>query len=290
MEFAADGEYEKVFASEMKLDVSPTALFDTLNERMASIIQSFNAEDADMKTKAEQLKELNEKLAGLTTEMAKLGSATDKEKDEQVKKLSADIKLISDQVKALSETDDDSATARERAAAKAREEQTQKDLKEANEKIAELQADGRRRSVAEKVSKLRVPAFRPMAEALYTYGLTHAAEKVKVYSKDKDGKEVAADKSLVDIADDIVANINGQAEKLFKAYAQTGNPTARQEGHDPQEGDDAGVAFDNKVKAYMAEKKEVSYTKASEAVATLEPDLFKRYSEQTATRAARHSN
>jgi len=290
MEFAADGEFEKVFASEMKLDVSPTALFDTLNERMASIIRSFNAEDADMKTKAEQLKELNEKLAGLTTEMANLVTATDNEKDEQVKKLSADIKLISDQVKALSETDDDSATARERAAAKAREEQTQKDLKEANDKIAELQADGRRRSVAEKVSKLRVPAFRPMAEALYTYGLTHAAEKVKVYSKDKDGKEVAADKSLVDIADDIVANINGQAEKLFKAYAQTGNPTARQEGHDPQEGDDAGVAFDNKVKAYMAEKKEVSYTKASEAVATLEPDLFKRYSEQTATRAARHSN
>ncbi len=289
MEFAAEGEFEKVFASEMKLNVSPEALFNCLSERMAGIIQSFTEEGIDMKTKAEQLKELNEKLADVTAQLAKLGSATDKDKDVQVKELSAKVKEIGAQIKTLSETSDDDANARERNAAKAREEQAAKDLKAAQDQIAELQADGRRRSVAEKVSALKVPAFRPAIEAVYTYALTHAAEKIKVYAKDKDGKETVADKTLVEIADEFVTSINAQAAKLFKALAQSGQ-AVREEGSDPNISADAGAELDVAVKAWMRDKKEVSYTVAMEAVLATNAELAKRYSEQTAERAARHSH
>ena len=288
MEFAARGEFEKEFASDgMKLDVSPQALFDCLSERMATIIESFSEKDVDMKTKAEQLKELNEKLADVTARLAGLGSASDKDKDVQVKELSAKVTEISAQIKTLSETPDDDASARERNAAKAREEQAQKDLKAAQDQIAELQADGRRRSVAEKVTVLKVPAFRPITEAMYTYALTHNAEKVKVYAKDKDGKDVSADKTLVDIADEFVTQINSQAAKLFKALVQTGNQE-REEGFDADA--DAGIELHKRTKAWMRDKKEASYTAAMEAVLSSDAELAKRYSEQTAERAARHSH
>lgn len=287
MEFAADGEFEKVFASEMPLDVSPQALFDSLNERMAGIIQSFTEEDADMKTKAEQLKELQDKLAGVNTQLVKLAEAKDKDKDEQIKVLSADVKSISAQIKILAEApNDDDASTREINAMKAREEQAAKDLKAAQDQIAELQADGRRRSVAEKVSALKVPAFRPAMEALYGYALLHNAEKVKVYAKDKDGKETVTDATLVDIADGFVAQINGQAAKLFQALAQTGQEPREEGSHDA----DAGVELDAKVKKHMAEKGIKDYSVALEAVLVLDADLAKRYSDQTAERAARHSH
>ena len=288
MEFAAAGEFEKVFASETKLDVSPEALFDCLSERMANLIHSFTNEEATMKTKAEQLKELNEKLADVTAQLAKIGSAGDKDKDVQVKELSAKVKEIGEQIKTLSEMpNDDDATARERNAAKVREEQAAKDLKAAQDQIAELQADGRRRSVVEKVAALKVPAFRPGFEAMYAYALTHNAEKVKVYAKDKDGKEQAVDKSLVDIADDFVAHINAQAAKLFKALAETGQVT-REEGVDTAA--DAGAEIDKRTKEWMRDKKEASYATAMEAVLATDAELAKRYSEQTAERAARHSH
>jgi len=289
MEFAANGEFEKLFTSEMKLDVSPQSLFDCLSERMATIIQSFSEEGTDMKTKAEQMKELNEKLADVTAKLAALGSASDKDKDVQVKELSAKVKEISDQIKTLSETSDDDVTARERNAAKVREEQAQKDLKAAQDQIAELQADGRRRSVAEKVAALKVPAFRPIMEAMYTYALTHNAEKVKVYSKDKDGKDMTADKTLVDIADEFVSQINSQASKLFKALAQSGSPV-REEGNDLDSGGDAGTEIDKQTKAWMRDKKIASYTEALLQVQEANPELAKRYSEQTAERANRHSH
>ena len=291
MEFAAAGEFDKVFATdEMKLDVSREALFDCLSERMASFINSFTQEDVDMKTKAEQLKELNEKLAEVTTKLTELGAKNDKDKDVAVKELSTQIKTIGEQIKVLSETpQDDDASARERNAAKVREEQAQKDLKSAQDQITELQADGRRRSVAEKVAILKVPAFRPAIEAVYTYALTHAAEKIKVYSKDKDGKETAADKTLVEIADEFVTSINAQASKLFKALAQSGQ-VVREEGSDSSELADAGAEIDKRAKAWMRDKKEASYAVAMEAVLASDTELAKRYADQTAERAVRHSN
>ena len=275
MEFAAVGEFEKFTAHEDALDVSPQAVFDCLSERMSALIKLYSSEDHTMKTKAQ---ELQDKLDALTVKLNAIGEdgADDKAKNEQVKKLSADIAAVTAEIKLLTQTDD---TEREKMA---------ETIKANNARIEQLEADARRRSVAEKVATVKVPAFRAGMEAMYAYALSHAAEKVKVYAKDKDGKEIVADKTLVEIADGFVAQINGQAEKLFKAYATAGIEQ-REEGSDhPNE--DPGVELDRKAKEYIAKHPELKgdYLAAVQAVNAADPELARRYSEQASERAAAH--
>lgn len=281
MEFAAEGEFEKIFATETKLDVSAQALFDCLSERMASLIQSFSSSEGDMKTRAQQLKELNEKLTEATVKLEALSGATDKDKDAQVKVLKADIAAISEQLKTLAAATDDDRSEAEKAEA----ELVKAELKAATDQIAELQADGRRRSVAERLATVKVPAFRPAMEALYSYALLHTAEKVKVYTKDKDGKETSADKTLLELVDDFAGQINGQAEKLFKALSYAGSPQ-REEGSDDA-GGDPGAEVDKRTRTWAREKS-VSYSVAMEAVLEADPELKRRYAEQTKTHAQAH--
>lgn len=285
MEFAAAGEFEKEFAIDVALGVSPEAIFDCLSERMAGVVQLFSEDD--MKMKAQQLKELNEKLTALSAKLSGI-TGTDEEKGEQIKTLSAEVKAISAQIKDLSETngdEDDDNDAAERVADKEALEQAAKDLKESNSRIEALEADGRRRNVADKVALLKVPAFRPALEAMYAYALTHNAEKVKVYSKDDKGKELSVDKTLVEIADEFVANINAQATKLFKALSATGAVVIREEGTDDDLMTDPGVELDRLAKVYMVDHPEVKdYMQAIQAAGSKNPALMKAYREQSEAR------
>jgi len=275
MEFAAAGEFEKFAAHEDALDVSPEALYDCLNERAAALIRQLSQEEHEtMKT----AKELQDQLKTLTERLDAISGAnlSDKDKDAEVKKLSADIVSVTAEIKLLTQHDAD-----------AREELTREN-KENKERIAQLEADARRRSVAEKIVTIKVPAFRSGFEAMYAYALSHAAEKIKVYSKDKDGKEVATDQTLVEIADGMVSQINSQAERLFKAYSAAG-VEHREEGSDhPNE--DAGVELDRKAKEYITKHPELKgdYLAAVQAVQSAEPELSRRYSEQASERAAAH--
>lgn len=282
MEFAADGEFEKVFATESPLEVSAQAMFECLSERMASII---NLSETDMKTKAEQLKELNDKLDAVNVKLLALAGTTDKDKDAAIKKLAEDMTAIRGEIKTLSESSDDAdANTRELARQKAEKEETEKRFKAQADQIEELRADARRREVASKVAALKVPAFRPALEALFAYALTHNAEKVKVYSKDKDGKEVPVEKTLADIADGIVADINAQATKLFATLA--GSNTPREEGSDNP--DNPGAEVDKRAHALIADKKAKTYMEAVESVMAADPALAKAYNEQTSARATAH--
>ncbi len=268
MEFAAEGEFDKFATHEEALDVLPQAMFECLNERVAALVRQLSQEEHTMTTKAQQLQE---QLDALTVRLNAIGEddADDKTKAEQIKELSSEIASVTAEIKLLTQSD-----ASERAA--------QADaIKAANVRIAELEADARRRSVAEKVATVKVPAFRPGMEAMYAYALTHSAEKVKVYSKDKDGKETAADQTLVDIADAFVTHINAQADRLFKVYATTG-AVQRAEGSEDDPNEDAGVALDRKAKAYMLAHPEVKdYLDALQAVKATEPELARRYSQRT---------
>ncbi len=275
MEFAATGEFEKFTAHEDALDVSPQAVFDCLSERMSALIQHYSSEDIDMKTKAQ---ELQDRLDELTVKLNAIGEdgADDKAKGEQIKKLSADIEAVTTEIKLLTQVDADERS------------KMAETIKANNARIEQLEADARRRSVAEKVATVKVPAFRPGMEAMYAYALTHAAEKVRIYAKDKDGKEVSVEQTLVDIADGFVTHINSQAEKLFKAYS-TARVQMREEGSDtPNE--DAGVELDRKVKEYIAKHPEIKgdYLAAVQAVNAADPDLARRYSEQASVRASAH--
>jgi uncharacterized protein YdaT len=268
MEFAATGEFEKFSAHEGALDVSPEKVFECLNERASALIHKLSTQESEMKT----AKQLQDELDALTVKLNAIGQdgADDKAKAEQVKKLTADIEAVTAEIRTLSQADAD-----ERAEAQAA-------IRAANARIEQLEADARRRSVAEKVATVKVPAFRPGMEAMYAYALSHAAEKVRVYAKDDKGNETSAEKTLVEIADGFAAQINAQAEKLFKIFSATGG-AIREEGSDSDPSERPDVAMDREVRKYMAANPTVKdYLEAWGKVRELQPELARRYSEQTA--------
>ena len=216
-------------------------------------------------------KQLQDQLEALTVKLNALGQdgADEKAKAGQLKTLTAEIEAVTAEIKTLTQADAD-----ERAEA-------QTAIKAANARIEQLEADARRRSVAEKVSVIKVPAFRAGMEAMYAYALSHAAEKVRVYAKGADGKETSVEQTLVDIADGFAAQINAQAEKLFKTFSTTGGVIREEGSDDPDERPD--VAMDREVRKYMASNPTVKdYLEAWSKVRELQPELARRYSEQTA--------
>ncbi|MDZ4251324.1 MAG: hypothetical protein U1A72_01965 [Sulfuritalea sp.] len=275
MEFAADGEYEKFTAHEDALYVSPQAVFDCLSERMSVLIQQFSSEDITMKT----AKQLQDELKTLTERLDAIGEGdlSDKDKDAEVKKLSADIAAVTSEIKLLTQHDADE-----------REELTCKN-KANEERIAQLEADARRRGVAEKVATVRVPAFRAGLEAMYAYALTHAAEKVRVYAKDDKGTETSAEKTLVEIADSFVTQINAQADKLFKTFASVGI-VQREDGSTEDPNEPANITIDRKAREYIAKHPELKgdYLAALTAAKAEDPDLARRYTEEASARASAH--
>ena len=279
MQFAAEGEFEKAFNIDMTLDVSREALYDCFNERMAVLIATYS-EGNEMKTKAQEMKELQDQLRLLQKQISDLSGKSDKEKDEQLKVLSAKVEEINKAMLTLVATEDNSTTTRELAQVREQSEKDQAALKEAQTQIAELQADGRRRQVSETISKLKVPAFRPQLEALFNYALLHNADKVKVYSK-KDGKEISEDRSLLECTEALMSQINAQAESLFKQF---GNVS----GNDLPEGEnsDLGVELDNRVKKYRADNAslKLSYEDATVKVFESDPTFAKKYREASQPR------
>lgn len=278
----AEGEFEKaLFTEDSKLSVSAEAVFECLSERLVKIIREG---DVDMKTKAEQLKELSAKIADATKQIAELGAGSDKDKEAKIKTLSESIAKLSDEVKALSAAEDGDLKKlqeeREQDAAK---------LKKAEEEIAQMRAESRARKASEKTATVKVPAFRPAFSALYTYAVEHEAEKVKVYSKDKDGKEVATEKTFIEVIDGLAGDINAQAERLFKALAQSGTPV-RTEGTEPAADAEVGNEVDRLTKQYMREKSVKEYSVAMQAVLEGDPQLAQRYADQTRTRAVSGSH
>ena len=95
--------------------------------------------------------------------------------------------------------------------------------------------------------------------------------------KDKDGKEVSADKSLIEVVDGMVGQINDQAEKLFKALAYTGK-TVREDGNVE---DKADAEVNRQVNVYREKHPEVKdYAQAMTAVLQADPGLAQRYRDQ----------
>ena len=98
MEFAAEGEFEKVFALEEELHVTPEAMFECLSERMAGIIHHSQKEsEMDLKQLQAQVKELTEKLDALVDEGAEA---------DEIKKLSVQVKELKNQIATLADDDD----------------------------------------------------------------------------------------------------------------------------------------------------------------------------------------
>lgn len=269
MEFAESG-FEGVHACEQELEVPVEALVATLSERVAGLIQSINEKEFDMKTVAQ----VKAEIKALSEQLEALKKGKDEDKEAKIATLSTQIAALGVEIAGMSDGDADAAT-------KAALEKATADGKAQAARIAQLEAKDRANQVKERTAKLRVPAFSGAIAALYTAAMEQEGAKVKVYSKDKDGKEVTAEKTLAEITDDFVAQINSQAEKLFKVLATTGGER-REEGSDDA---DPAAELDRKVKAHMAEKSVKSYSDAMIVVLAADAELAKRYEEHTRSRA-----
>lgn len=157
------------------------------------------------------------------------------------------------------------------------DETTKRELTATKERLAALEAGRREDNVRQKVSALKVPAFKAGIEALFSYALAHDAEKIKVHSKDKDGKDIAAEKTLVEIVEGFVESINAQAEKLFKALTSAGK-IVREDG---EQDEDPSKEVDKRAKKYMHDHPEVkSYEQATMAVLSADTELKQKYRAQ----------
>ena len=317
MEFAAEG-FEKVGTFEQELNVPSQALVDTLAERIAGLVNLMKEQDmsknaekiAELKVRVD---ELNEQIVVLNAMMSeddmlkKMKSenpdADEDELDDMVKaamakqkKMSADaddkeaqVKILTQQAGDLEqeihalEIEEDTAgeiakLSQELAKSIEREAASKKETKELSQRVAKIESERRNAEVGAKVDACKIPAFRDALKAVYAYAVEHADAVVKVYSKDKDGKDVSADKTLVETIDGVVSEINSQSEKLFKALAYSGQ-TVRADGVVDE---DAGREIDKRVTEHRAKHPEVkTYDEAMTAVLKADAELAQRYRAQS---------
>ena len=258
MQFAEDG-FDSVATCEQNLDVPSPAIAEALVERLAGLVafsQHSQENDMDIKALFAEVKTLSEKLQALADDDTGADHTT------EIRELTAQMTGIQTKIAEFSAAADTARAKDEadRAADKAR--------------IAQLEAGQRARDVSDRIAKLSVPALAGSVRALYVYALDNAEAKVKVYST-VDGKEVAADKSLVEVVDGFVADINAQAAKLFKQLGTNTNGDRK----DDAENADAGAEVDKRTKEYAAKNK-VDYSVAMDAVLQADTDLARSYHEQ----------
>lgn len=289
MEFADTG-FEKLGQMEQKLDVPSQVLVDTLVERVNGLVNLIKEYDmrknaAEVKALKVKVEEFNQKLEVLKKAKSDL-SDEELSKDKEYTELVASAKTISGQIAELEQADEDAEAdnaeqianlTEELAASKKREEVQAATTKALAEQVGAIQRDKINLQIGERVKACKIPSFRPSLESLYAYALEHTEAQVKMYSKDKDGKDVTTEKSLAEVVDGVVGQINDQSEKLFKALAFSGRaPRA-----DGVVEEDAGQEVAARINKYRVAHPEVKkYEEAMVAVLAEDAELAKRYKQQ----------
>jgi len=284
MQFA---EATSVSAYEQALDVPSQSMVDVLAERVAGLVTLIK--EYDMAKNAEQIKALKAQVDDFGKKMSEMkkkkGKMEDEDmmEDEEYKQLAAQADEISDKIAELEAADDDHTGASDAAVAELQEQleeakaanaESQKQIKALSERTAIIEKERREREVGDHVKACQIPAFREGLSSLYAYALEHSAATIKVYSKDKDGKPTAADKTLVEVVDGMVGQINAQSEKLFKALAYSGQKV-REDGVVVE---DAGQEINKRVTKYRTEHPTVkTYEEAMVAVLAADPELDQRW-------------
>lgn len=267
MEFA--DEFETVFNydsdsySEAKLGVPTQASIESLEARVAGII-NFLKENDMAKKNAQKIAELKLQVEEFMGKMSKMKGTGKDDEDEEMKKLKKMADDLKTQITSLEKEDTDE------------DEKHNQELKARDVRIAALEKRERDREVSVRVDKIAIPALRPAFAALYSYALTRGEEKIAVFTM-KDGKEIKQELTLAEVAESIATEINEQSKKVFSKLAVTsGGP--RKEG---DEDDDPSQEADRLASKLMREKPETfkSYTEALAHVFSSDPELEKRVNE-----------
>ncbi len=237
----------------------PRSRLEQTKKQLAKAIERLNS-TKQKEYDAMTIKELQEKKAALQAqldEMKKKGGDEDKAK---IAKFEQDIAEFGTQIASLQE-----------AAA------TNEENQRLRAQVSLLMEKDRAREVTERVAKCKVIAFREDLEAIYTHALASPAVKVKHFAV-KDGKRTESEKTITEVVDSLVGQINASSKKLFEVVTD-GGVRRREEG---PSGDDAGREIDEKAKARMRDGKSKDYAEAMEAVLSAEPELAERYNQQQA--------
>jgi len=258
-------------------DEITTMVDEAMDEQAGEKEMAMKKEVKELKAKVEEfnqkMEELKKTKSGLTDE--ELAA------DAEYKALSEQADAIADKITELENAGNDDtesiAELREKLkAAEAKAEESQQQTKELSERVAKIERDKVNLQIGERVKACKIPAFRPALEAMYAYALTNTEATVKVYSK-KDGKDVTEEKTLAEVTDGMVSEINAQSEKLFKALAFTG-AKVREDGETEE---DAGKDVQKRVTEYRAKHPEVkTYEEAMTAVLGSDEALAARYRSQ----------
>lgn len=141
---------------------------------------------------------------------------------------------------------------------------TAKALKEANDRIARFEAEKRASEVKSKVDSVKIPALRPFVAAFAE--MCDSGQEVHFSADGKDPKAV----KRTDVLDAFIKAVNDGATKaLFTVHS-----TAQA---DDLSNENPSVELDAKVKKFMADSKEESYSVAKLKVLASDPDLKRRY-------------
>lgn len=201
------------------------------------------------------LKPLSEVFANITGEEKAFtyqpNEENNVEKDEEIKKLKEQIAALEGSTKNFA--------------------QTQAQLVEAQKQLTELQKTAREERIKGKVASLRVPAFRPFAQAL----LEAVAGMTEVKEFSTDGGKTKKSLTPEQVVDEMIGAINTHSEKLFKELAV--------EKHDRPAGaaddyTDPSAEVDRRTRDYC-EKNKVDYTVGYKQVLRDDPELAKRYNQ-----------
>lgn len=209
-----------------------------------------------------------------------LDKGADESTENAIKELTTKAESLNTEIEMLEQDGDTEAQIailqEQLAASKAREEINQKATRELSERMARIETDRRNVEIGTRVKACKIPAFRDALGAVYAYALEHTVDKVKVYSE-KDGKKVTEEKTLAEVIDGVVTEINAQSEKLFKALAFSG-ATVRADGLVEE---DAGKEVQKRVDEYRVKHPEVKqYEVAMKAVLAADAELAQQYRAQ----------
>lgn len=137
-------------------------------------------------------------------------------------------------------------------------------LKDKHAEIAQLTEAHRKERIDNKVSALKVPAFRPVVRHLYDLAARASLELTYTMS---DGKTLAAE----GVVDQLVAEINRSAEVLFQTLSTRPAAVATDEPEEP------GARVEHRTRKYMAANTGATYKAALDEVLKADPELKEAY-------------